>query len=99
MRIQLSPIASDHTTQVSLSGLVLTIDGVDYDLSVIPEGGEAEGQDGSPFLGKVTRDYCEITYHYDMRLAKSDQPVDRAAYLIEWLDGDMPSPIIWLETE
>ncbi len=90
MKINLSPIASSYTTTVSLAGLILTIDGVAHDLSVIPVGGEAEGD--IPFIGKVTRDECTIQYHYESALAMPNQGTE---YLI--LDTDLPfaDPIKW----
>ena len=42
MKIILSPIASSYTTQISVDGLTLTIDGTLIDLLVIPQGGVAE---------------------------------------------------------
>ncbi len=90
MIINLSPIASSYTTTVSLSGLILTIYGIDHDLSVIPVDGEAEGD--IPFIGKVTRDECTIQYHYESALAMPNQGTE---YPI--LDTDLPfaDPIKW----
>jgi hypothetical protein len=95
MKIILSPIASDHTTSVSVDGLVLTIDGTAIDLSVIPEGGQAEPEEGSPFVGLVTRDEATILYHYNSTLAESNQSTDWADYTFEIESGEVPSPIIW----
>jgi hypothetical protein len=95
MKIILSPIASDHTTSVSIDGLVLTIDGTAIDLSVIPEGGQAEPDDDSPFVGIVTRDKATIRYHYDSVLAEPNQSTDWADYTFEVESGEVPSPIIW----
>lgn len=99
MKIHLSPIASDRTTQVSLSGLTLTIDGTMYDLSEIPEGGQANGPDGSPFIGIVTRTECKIEYHYDINRALPNQSTNPEDYIVEWADGEMPSPIQWMEIQ
>jgi hypothetical protein len=92
MIIKLSPIASSYTTTVSLSELILTIDGIDHDLSVIPIGGEAEGD--IPFIGKVTRDACTIQYHYESALAMPNQSTNQADYVI---DASIPfiDPIRW----
>jgi hypothetical protein len=95
MKLILSPIASDHTTSVSVSGLVLTIDGTAIDLSVIPEGGEAEPETDSPFVGIVTRDKATIRYHYDSVLAEPNQSTDWADYTFEIESGQVPNPIIW----
>jgi hypothetical protein len=95
MKIILSPIASDHTTSVSVDGLVLTIDGTAIDLSVIPEGGQAEPDEGSPFMGTVTRDEATILYHYDSALADSIQSADWSDYTFELDSGEVPCPITW----
>jgi hypothetical protein len=95
MKLILSPIASDRTTSVSIDGLVLTIDGTAIDLSVIPEGGQAEPEEGSPFVGPVTREQATIQYHYNSALAESNQSTDWADYTFEIESGEVPSPIIW----
>jgi hypothetical protein len=95
MKITLSPIASDHTTEVSVAGLVVTIDGTPIDLSVIPEGGYAEPEDDSPFVGKVTRDEATIRYHYESTKAEPNQSADLAEYTFEVTSGSVPCPIVW----
>ena len=95
MKIILSPIASNHTTTVALDGLVLTIDGIPYDLSAIPEGGQAEATADSPFIGVVTRDEVTIRYHYDSQAALPHQSTDWADYTFELTSGPVPSPIQW----
>ena len=97
MKLILSPIASDHTTQVSVKGLVVTVDGTDYDLSVIPEGGQAEGE--APFVGTVTRDEVTIQYHYQSLAAEPDQSTDWDDYTFNNPKGEVPSPIKWQEAE
>ncbi len=95
MQIILSPIASSHTTTVFLNGLVLTIDGTPYDLSQIPEGGQADAPPNSPFLGIVTRESVTIRYHYDSQLAEPQQSTDWSSYRFEVTGGEVPSPIVW----
>jgi hypothetical protein len=97
MKIILSPIASNHTTEVSVSGLVITIDGQPIDLSVIPEGGYAEANDESPFIGNVTRDKLTVRYHYESIKADPHQSKDWADYTFEVNDGLVPCPIMWKE--
>ena len=97
MKIILSPIASNHTTTVSVDGLVLTIDGVPIDLSVIPEGGVAEPTPGGPFVGSVTREEATIRYHYESLEALPDQSTDWDDYTFDIQSGDVPSPIVWKE--
>jgi hypothetical protein len=92
MKIKFISIASSYTTSVSLSGLILTIDGIDYDLSVIPAGGQAEAS--APFIGIVTRGECTIQYHYDSALAEPYQSTNLADYVF---DTSKPfiDPIKW----
>lgn len=97
MRIILSPIASSHTTQVSVDGLVVTIDGQEIDLSVIPEGGVAEPDENSPFIGDVTRDEVIIQYHYDSARAVPNQSMGWDDYTFEVTEGEVPCPIVWKE--
>ena len=95
MKIILSPIASNRTTEVSVSGLVITIDGQPIDLSVIPEGGYAEAGENSPFIGNVTRDEVTIRYHYESIKAVPDQSKDWADYTFEITSGEVQCPIKW----
>ena len=99
MRIILSPVASTKTTTVSISGLTLTIDGTDFDLSVIPEGGQAEADENSPFIGTVTRDKVTIRYEYGSKLAEPDQSTDWSDYTFDIVSGDVPCPIKWRVAE
>lgn len=90
-------MASSRTTEVSLNGLMLTIDGVDIDLSLIPVGGEAESNT-EMLIGKVTRDEVTVRYEYDSKLAEPVQSSDWADYTFDITDGIVPSPIIWRPT-
>jgi hypothetical protein len=98
MKLTLSPIASTYTTEVSVDGLTITIDGTPVDLSVIPAGGYAEPEDDSPFIGKVSREEVTVRYHYNSIEAEPNQPTDWAAYTFDVTSGPVPSPIIWKET-
>ena len=95
MKIILSPVASNHTTLVSINGLIVTVDGTDYDLSIIPEGGSAEADEDSPFTGTVTRKQVTVKYHYDMVKAEENQPTDWDDYTFDIESGDAPCPIKW----
>lgn len=95
MKIKLSPIASTYTTEVSVDGLVITIDGNPIDLSVIPEGGYAEPENDSPFIGKATREEVTIRYHYESALAEPDQSTDLSDYTFKVTSGPVPCPIVW----
>ena len=94
MKIVLSPIASNRTTTVSINGLVITVDGTDYDLSIIPEGGSAEADENSPFIGTVTREQVTVKYHYDMFKAEENQSADWDNYTFDIESGEVPSPIV-----
>ena len=95
MKIILSPVASNKTTSVSVAGLVLAIDGTEYDLSIIPEGGQAGASSDSPFIGTVTRDSVTIRYEYESLKAEPGQSTDWADYTFEVVDGEVPCPIRW----
>ena len=99
MKIILSPIASNKTTTVSVSGLTVTINGTDYDLSVIPGGGQAEADENSPFIGTVTRESVTIRYEYDGQLAETNQSTDWADCTFDIESGDVPCPIKWRVAE
>lgn len=96
MKIILSPLGVYHTSYVSIDGLIITVDDVDYDLSIIPEGGQAEAAEGSPFIGVVTRDEVTINYCYDSTKAEPVQSTDWADYTFEIESGEVPCPIRWL---
>lgn len=95
MQIILSPCASNKTTIVSVNGLTVTVDGTDYDLSVIPEGGQAEADENSPFIGTVTSEAVTIRYEYDSQLAEQNQSTDWADYIFDVTAGEVPCPIKW----
>lgn len=92
MKITLSPVAGNYTASVFYADPILTIDGNDYDLSVIPIGGQADGE--APFIGVVTRDECTIQYFYDSQLAEHNQSTDINDYVF---DTALPfvDPIKW----
>ena len=95
MKIILSPVASSKTTTVSVNGLVLTIDDTGYDLSIIPEGGQAEASEDSPFIGTVTRESVTIRYEYDSSKAEPDQSTNWDDYTFDVVEGEVPCPIKW----
>lgn len=99
MQIILSPIASNKTTTVSVSGLNVTVDGTDYDLSVIPECGKAEAGENSPFIGTVTRELVTIRYEYSSLLAEPEQSTDWDDYTFDVTAGYVPCPIKWRAVE
>ena len=95
MKFVLSPVASNRTTTVSLQGLVITVSGQPFDLSVIPEGGQAEASEDSPFIGTVTRGSVTIRYEYDSMKAEPNQSTDWGDYTFDVVEGEVPCPIKW----
>ena len=95
MKITLSPIASVRTTEVSVSGDSIVIDGVQYDLSHIPEGGQADAAEGGPFVGVITRESVKVIYHYDRQAAEPYQSTNWEDYTFEIVEGEVPCPIKW----
>jgi hypothetical protein len=86
---------------VSVNGEIVTVDGVNFDLSVIPDGGQVEGE--SPALGLIKRVggviELAVLYHYDNELAEPIQSIVEADYIVDILSGEVPSPIKWLPVE
>ena len=97
MKIKLSPIAANESTAapvISLSGLVLTIGDQVIDLSIIPEGGQAEAKESSPLIGIVTRESVTIRYPYSTDIYECNQPTEQSAYEFDIADGVVPCPLI-----
>lgn len=96
MKIILVPISSDRDTLVSVDGLILTVDGTPYDLSAIPEGGEAEAEIDGPFEypSIVRRDEVRVLYRYDSRTAEFNQSPNIADYTFDIVSGPVPDPIV-----
>ena len=95
MKIILSPVSGNKTTTVSISGLTVTVDGTEYDLSIIPEGGQAEASEDSPFIGTVTRESVTIRYEYDSSKADPNQSANWDDYTFDVVEGEVPCPIRW----
>ena len=55
LTLNLSPVRSDEETTTALTGTVLTVNSIGYDLSELPDGATAQ----HPELGKVTRNGSE----------------------------------------
>lgn len=99
MKIILHIQASNRTSTVSVNGLVVTVNGIDYDLSQIPEGGQAEAVEGTPFVGILTRDKVEILYQYDSSKAVPDQTQTWDDLTFDITSGEIPCPIQWKPVE
>lgn len=95
MKIQLHPIASNRDTVIKVIGDLLSIDGIEIDLSVIEDGEQCEAE--RPIVGLVRRVdgviEVGIEYHYNSATAEPMQSTDPAAYFIELEEGDAPDPI------
>jgi hypothetical protein len=64
-------------TTIHIAGDVLTVDGIAYDLSVIPEGGEGIPEGEHPFAGPISREDGVLHASVIVRLddtAAFDQP-------------------------
>ena len=97
MKIKLNAHVANETTNapvITLSGLTLTIDDQVIDLSVIPEGGQAEADEDSPLIGIVTRDEVTIRYPYSTDIYESSQPTEQSAYEFDIVDGQVPCPLV-----
>jgi hypothetical protein len=81
-------------TSASVAGDTLTVDGVDYDLSAVPEGGFAEPD--HPFVGRIRRSGGVLTlslrWRYDAATAAAHQPT--VAPVLSVVAGAVPDPII-----
>lgn len=82
-------------TTASVSGEVITVDGVAYDLSAVPEGGFAEPEGDHPFEGQITRSgstlHLSLCWYYDTASAAPDQPAEWPVLIVT--AGDVPDPI------
>ena len=100
MKITLSPskgLPGAAETTLSVAGDVLTYDGVAYDLSPVPEGGEAT-PDGlvHPFIGPITRVEGEIACAVMVTLGDTASPIqssDPADWVLTVADGPVDLPI------
>ena len=105
MQLTISPVAGlpgQPETTAAVSGDVLTVDGTPYDLSSVPEGGEATPEGDHPFVGAITRTAGEI--HAEIRWTYGDdaarfQPVDPLHWFAVIDDGPVPSPVVKEITE
>ena len=101
MHITLSPtrgLPGQPETTLTVSGDTITMDGAAYDLSAVPEGGEAtpQGED-HPFEGKITRQGGTI--HCAVRVTLGDdtepvQPTVPAHWIIPDAEGAVTIPAL-----
>ena len=102
MRLTLHPRAGlpgQTETEVHVSGEIITVDGIPYDLSAVPEGGAGlpDGE-GHPFVGLITRIdgvvHAQVCMDYDAATAEADQPADPAHWVIEDAAGEIELPVL-----
>lgn len=91
-------------TEISVAGDTITVDDVAYDLSTVPEGGEAIPKgSGHPFRGKITRIDGEISCLIAVVLgddAARHQPRDPAHWTVTVTeDGPVEIPALRKEEE
>jgi len=98
MILTLSPISSLRRpdSALSVAGEVLTVDGVDYDLTAVPEGGEGWPEGDHPFEGPIRR--ISGTIHAVVRAflgpgAASVQPVD-GRWVVDVAAGPVTIPAV-----
>lgn len=101
MKITLSPVASNRTSIITVDGNKLTVDGQEFDLSVMPDNSVCEAS--YPAVGHVKKQggVIELTlvYHYDSARAESHQPTAAEAYTFTINSGEVPCPILWRTEE
>lgn len=99
MILTLSPqagIPGQSETTIHVAGDTITIDGVPYDLSSVPEGGVGEWED-SPICGPIRR--IGGVLHVTVRVAlgptaADDQPRDPAHWVLPNAEGDVIIPAL-----
>lgn len=101
MHLTLSPcrgLPGAPETEISVDGDIVTVDGEAYDLSDIPEGGEAIPEGGDhPFIGTIIR--FAGTLHCTLRVqlgddSENDQPTDPEHWVIADAEGPVTIPAL-----
>lgn len=101
MHLSLSPIRGlpgQPETSIAVTGDVLTYDGVAYDLSPVPEGGQATPDGEHPFIGPIRRIGGVIHATIGVMLgdtAQFDQP--DSPWVIPDADGPVTIPATRIE--
>lgn len=104
MKLTLTPqhgLPGQPEMTITVTGDTITVDGVAYDLSPVPEGGEATPQGDHPFVGPIRRIGGMIHATVVVRLADDaapDQPVDPAHWTVA-ADGPVTIPAIRRENQ
>jgi hypothetical protein len=99
MHLTLSPmrgLPGQKETALVVAGDTITVDGTLFDLSAVPEGGDAQPAGTHPFTGKITR--RDGVIHAFVRIvlgdtAEANQPADPAHWTIANASGVIELPI------
>ena len=94
MHLTLSPQAGlpgQPEMTIYVAGDTITIDGTPYDLSPVPEGGEATAED-SPFTGPITRQDGILHVTLVARLGDDAAPDQGGPWVIENASGAVIIP-------
>ena len=100
MHLTISPMRAlpgQEETTILVQGDTITVDGTAFDLSAVPEGGEATPEGVHPFVGTITRQSGLIHATVRIRLdgtAEREQPSDPAHWSLEPVEGPVELPII-----
>lgn len=101
MIITLSPVAGlpgQPETEIVASGDRITVDGLSWDFSALPEGEEIVPQGEHPFLGPVRREggdiRCMLCCLYSPGTAAPNQPSNPAHWTVSLGDGPVVPAII-----
>ncbi|WP_291732353.1 hypothetical protein [Leisingera sp. F5] len=84
-------------TSASVNGDVITVDGVPFDLSEVPDGGFADPEgENHPFIGRIERIngglHVRLRWFYSGAAAEPDQPAVPPVFMV--IIGAVPDPII-----
>lgn len=103
MHIEIVPVAAapgNSETVLDVAGDTLIYDGISYDLSAVPEGGEATPEGEHPFIGTITRIdgviHARVRALYDAATAEPHQPDDMAHWTIPDAEGPVSLPVVRL---
>ena len=101
MKITTNLSVNENETTASVSGEIITVNGTNYDLSSVPEGGLAQPQGDHPFSGPITRTngviHVIVNWHYNTETSEADQPMSHPVF--ELTEGEVPDPVNRLPTE
>jgi hypothetical protein len=82
-------------TEIVVAGDTVTVDGVSYDLSAVPEGGRATPKGEHPFVGSIGRAGGELSVELTVTLppnADPVQPVGPAHWTVTVPSGSVSIP-------